>query len=980
MTTSPSKPPPKQAIKSPTRPKAKAINQLFHRKLEGKKLNRPALNNPRKPKIQTSLKESVKVKKEQLQELGHVTPEKKNVNTAGSRVKDLTSTAEKNPKLIINEHTVILMLANKSRDEIKASEGEEMKKMLTCYRKARDTGTTRGITKMSRQTLIHELMEAMTIEQQGEFNYVKPQDQDEVLFEKEVGTKSGRIANIPYDATDMDLIYLSNMDLLTYLHYKRISFGESSNFDNSRDMVRDQIVPLVKKYAAIMDPDIKMEDTQTFLLTTNPDDWDDLPIKQIQQHALNWYKFSKAPKNLMETNPEYIHAELNSAQKLLQADPKLKMHDEEASVDSTPEESNMEIEENMNQPPGNASPPEPTQKIPTLTKSLKNGEINQMNRETAERVYTNYLRSKEYHEDAEKVSDLAEGALKNDIIMVRDELYRRSKLLPTLMENPSQRKIDLMPDVPEINLELTDDDLACMTNEELSKLLYKDLKKDGYTQKISTYLQWSDDALRRAIKKRRNDLQHGNKLKSALKPPSKKSATKSTTQSTLAGSVVNTWRYSIGYDLPPDKKGTSGLREYLIYIFKEMQTYEKGTCLLPWTTEDNLKAIKNPEDLPKTITQLKTYFNNARPMNNGGKGYAKIRIGLPVTADRPTFETDFQEWAKGKNVRFYECTVQHHNTKSCGWLVYGPKSLNKKKWSEAVTKLYTATHTNVPGATISLGISWRALNGQRDTDQRQKTYAMHVEAPADQCIQVKRYLRILSRKKIWPLGVKFRLMNEYHIHMKDTNQEKYRYMVNKHKAYQDKICEGQCYQIIKLDKKIKNVGKSIREIVTNIRDRQDNKRIFGSIDEHWRNPLEFTVTYRPDKQSQAYSYLKSLATYVQYLYPNASLNGYFTNEALHKAMVETYDAVAQSFETQEDIEMMEEVKSNMDDDSLDFLDINEDDMKAIRLEIAANHPIFSESTEKIIDVNGEDETQTVISTYDFMSVQSNTITLNHVGG
>jgi len=99
-------------------------------------------------------------------------------------------------------------------------------------------------------------------------------------------------------------------------------------------------------------------------------------------------------------------------------------------------------------------------------------------------------------------------------------------------------------------------------------------------------------------------------------------------------------------------------------------------------------------------------------MNNGGRGYTKIKIGLPVTSYRPTFKTDFQVCAKGKNVRFYECTVQHNNTHSCGWLVYGPKPLNRKKWSEAVSKMHTLTHKNTPGATIALEISWRVLNGQ----------------------------------------------------------------------------------------------------------------------------------------------------------------------------------------------------------------------------------------------------------------------------
>jgi len=49
--------------------------------------------------------------------------------------------------------------------------------------------------------------------------------------------------------------------------------------------------------------------------------------------------------------------------------------------------------------------------------------------------------------------------------------------------------------------------------------------------------------------------------------------------------------------------------------------------------------------------------------------------------------------------------------------------------------------------------------------------------------------------------------------------------------------------------------------------------------------------------------------------------------------MEKYDTSTQTFETQEDVEMMEEAKSDMDDDSLDFLEIDEDNTKSIRLEI-----------------------------------------------
>ena len=43
--------------------------------------------------------------------------------------------------------------------------------------------------------------------------------------------------------------------------------------------------------------------------------------------------------------------------------------------------------------------------------------------------------------------------------------------------------------------------------------------------------------------------------------------------------------------------------------------------------------------------------------------------------------------------------------------------------------MYSMTSTT-PGAMINVGISWRALNGQRDVPQKEKVYTMHVEKPS----------------------------------------------------------------------------------------------------------------------------------------------------------------------------------------------------------------------------------------------------------
>ena len=111
--------------------------------------------------------------------------------------------------------------------------------------------------------------------------------------------------------------------------------------------------------------------------------------------------------------------------------------------------------------------------------------------------------------------------------------------------------------------------------------------------------------------------------------------------------------------------------------------------------------------------------------------------------------------------------------------------------------MYTETY-DTPGSTINIGLAWCALAGQKDVDKMNKVYAMHVEAPLQEVSLVKRFLKALSRGKMWPLGMKFRLVSEYYVNMKESNKEKHRYMVNKHIVYTNQISRYSCTQILNL--------------------------------------------------------------------------------------------------------------------------------------------------------------------------------------
>jgi len=111
----------------------------------------------------------------------------------------------------------------------------------------------------------------------------------------------------------------------------------------------------------------------------------------------------------------------------------------------------------------------------------------------------------------------------------------------------------------------------------------------------------------------------------------------------------------------------------------------------------------------------------------------------------------------------------------------------------------------------------------------------------------------------------------------------------------------------------------------------------------------------------SYSFLKSLTTYyvLHLLHLNAELKGVFTEDAIAKTSRETYDHTTQEFET-EDLELYKDLQEDFDDDSLDFLQFDDDELNTINLDIEANLPeVIGEN--KMINCQGHNDAITASS-------------------
>jgi len=540
-------------------------------------------------------------------------------------------------------------------------------------------------------------------------------------------------------------------------------------------------------------------------------------------------------------------------------------------------------------------------------------------------------------------------------------IYEMVAQLLSPKKTPAQLKVTSSNSHPQqfrIHSEMTNEELESMNINALQTAFHEFSINCGEEIPRSTIEEWDINFLREICITKRNNLKIQQKmLKSMQKPSSMKpSSLRPGTrlrQTNLRnnGKTMNTCRYSIYFKIPDNFKGTDGLREFLSLIFTEMVKYGDELCILPWSTDSITNAITDVESLPTTITGIKKYFEGAKSPEASVQLYLKIRLGYSIRMKKCNFDADVQGWCKAQSIQMYECSVQHPHVKSCGWLVYLPRTVNQQKWCQKVIQMYESTPRAKNQTPFQIGLTWRALNGQWEVEKSSKVRAMHIDAPIDIAQRVKNFLRILAQKKKWPLNVRFRVMDEYSKYMKDSTKQKYRYMVSKHKCLLNQLGMCECNQIMNPDLPIGSSRMTLRDVILNIRDKSDNHRIFASLDEKWNSDTLFMATYRPDKSTKAYDFIRSISTYALYLFPNASFKKILTHEAINKAENESYNPASQTFTTQEDIELDKEIQADLDDDSFDFA--KPDDL---------DNPFEFEDPTKLVggeniwDLNGDDDT------------------------
>ena len=410
-------------------------------------------------------------------------------------------------------------------------------------------------------------------------------------------------------------------------------------------------------------------------------------------------------------------------------------------------------------------------------------------------------------------------------------------------QSPQPMDIDPQPiekqpkvQVPCLDSNISDEVIKDMEVDTLRKVYGEYVSKLGTPIAEEILQLWKPNLLRSNITMHRNNIRNQNLDQTSSASTQKPTTTKgylrkdpkysnNSVQAKLDMTTYKTVLYDLSFLLPVELKGTEGLRSYFSDTFQTLQGYCNELKLVPWDeSKGQQETIENIDDLPSSITQIKKYLFNARAPVPGARSYFSIHLSFPIRANQSTFNADVTAWSQANNIRFTECSVQHADVRSVGWLAYAPNSLNSTKWCTAVQDLFQIYYKKKNVEPLMIGLTWRPMNGQYGIESKKKVYAMHVNTPRHNGALTKKFLRILAHNKKWPLGVRFRLVDEYHEYMSEPTKIKYRYMFDRHRTFTKEMKQISNDEVINVDKRIGDSKMTVRDVVNNIRDISDNKR------------------------------------------------------------------------------------------------------------------------------------------------------------
>ena len=201
---------------------------------------------------------------------------------------------------------------------------------------------------------------------------------------------------------------------------------------------------------------------------------------------------------------------------------------------------------------------------------------------------------------------------------------------------------------------------------------------------------------------------------------------------------------------------------------------------------------------------------------------------------------------------------------------------------------------------ISDGSSW-----DPDRDTTKDPRAIHIETAVADKDEVKRCLQFLygSKSKDFPLRIRMRFVPVIQSFVDIDTLVKCKELRNRQHGWITQHVAKTTYDLVNLDHKDKDLGKTLRNIIMDIPSTSGNKEtpLFLSIDKSWKGG-GYTFSFHPDKRDEANMTIKGMYPRLAYIYGD-KIHKCFTPPAIVEGMLMTWDPVTKKVSSEADREV-----------------------------------------------------------------------------
>ena len=345
-------------------------------------------------------------------------------------------------------------------------------------------------------------------------------------------------------------------------------------------------------------------------------------------------------------------------------------------------------------------------------------------------------------------------------------------------------------------------------------------------------------------------------------------------ESVATTKVDNVKRTRIGLmlTLPSSKEPDKTLVLQITKWFNKMKEMDEKFTVISWRKQDGPKyPLKNPKNIPDTISKLRVYFARVQARSAGGKVYADVFIQHTIPLD--DIRGDAEWFLKENQMAMYGKQLQVESTVQKGWLLYSTQSMDIDTLAEVI----------FVEIGVVVALRWKFINSSKyieNEDERKKWMALHIEVDAKEEKRASRGLKKLygSQSQKFPLGIRMRLVSEFReVRGNTVMMGKHARLRVRQASFLSSIEGYPSDDIQMLD--YEDNGVTLRELMMSIQSRNEQTpgNLFHSVGKDWRGRI--IINFLRSKSDEACMIIDGLIPYLQYEHGDA-VNLFFDPEAV----------------------------------------------------------------------------------------------------